>query len=79
MTTYTFDRNPNEGMTIYSPGFLTALDTIHAGHFEDLKLHTGGLRYWLSRVSQEEGSGGWKVRVERTNGKGTWETILQYR
>ncbi len=79
MRTYTFDRNPVEGMTIYSPEFLATLDTLHTGHFENLKLETGGLRYWLSRVAEEEGSGGWQVNVDKLAGLGHWVELLKYK
>lgn len=79
-TTYTivFDRNVMEGMTIYSPTYLSGLVTLRSGHWANLKLETGGLRYWLSRVAQEEPEG-WQVMVERFGQGGSWEDILRYR
>lgn len=79
MRTYTFDRNPTEGMTIYSPEFLAKLDTLHTGHFDSLKLEAGGLRFWLSRIAEEEGSDGWLVSVEKYNGKDGWDEFLKYK
>lgn len=68
---------PVEGMTIYSAAYLRKLPTLSIGQADDLKLETGGLRYWLCRCGPEDGES-WEVHVERME-SGMWQYLTSYR
>lgn len=69
--------NPVEGMTLYAIRYLDSLETLSVGQADDLKLDTGGYRYWLARCGPEDGEA-WQVHVERLE-DGRWEQLLSYR
>ena len=68
---------PPEGTWVYHPDFLRSLSTIATGQADDLKLETGGLRYWTARCSAEDGED-WDVHVERLE-DGRWVQLFSYR
>jgi hypothetical protein len=44
---------------------LEALPTISKGHFDDLKIETGNIRVWLSRMTKEDGHFGRNISYEK--------------
>lgn len=56
---------------------LEEMETISQGQFDDLKKHTGKLKYWVSRMTKEDGEE-FKVTVERLSDYGRWETVHRY-
>lgn len=50
---------------------LEKLPTLAVGHFDNLKIDTGKIRVWLSRMSRADGRIGGKVNYEKLI-KGCW-------
>jgi len=55
---------------IYTYDELLAMPTLHSGHFANLKVDTGKIRIWVSRMTMEDGEID-PVQVERFEG-GCW-------
>jgi hypothetical protein len=63
----------------YSLAELQAMPTISVGHFEDLKVETGQVRVWLSRMTAEDGADyDNEVIVEHWHQSGFWYTAKTY-
>jgi hypothetical protein len=75
---YEFSENPYEGMTVYPVKMLAELETVHQGHFDNMKLYSGGFRYWLPRCTGEFGDE-WQVHVEKMGARGEWKRVVSYR
>ena len=54
----------------YTSSELEAMPTLAVGHFENLKVEEGEVRWWLSRMSREDGETH-RVRCERLT-RGCW-------
>ena len=77
MARFEYSENPYEGMTVYAPAFLESQPTLSVGQAADLKLETGGRRYWLARGGPGDGEE-WQVHVEHLR-EGRWEPLVSYR
>lgn len=65
-------------MSGYSLSEIEAMETIHQGQYDDLKIDTGTERVWLSRLTVEDGMPyNNQVTVERLV-DGRWETAEEY-
>ena len=65
-------------LEVYTPEELAEMPTLSQGHFANLKVDTGQLRYWLSRMTKEDGEKN-AVQVEFYNQKlGSWKEIHAY-
>lgn len=63
----------------YTLAELQALDTLHGGQYDDLKVEEGTLRVWLSRMTVADGQPyNNQVTVEDVDAAGRRETIDEY-
>src|SRR5580692_10119500 len=62
----------------YTVSELKEMPTLSQGQFANLKVDNGALRYWLTRMSPEDGQK-FPVEVEKYNRKlGRWENVHEY-
>ena len=66
------------GATVWTPRALERMPTIHSGHFCNLKMEAGGLRYFVSRCFGADGDP-WQVHVEAQGPRGSWVEQFSYR
>jgi hypothetical protein len=65
-------------MERYSLSEIERIPTIHQGQYDNLKVDTGRVRVWLSRLTVEDGQPyNNQVTVERLT-DGRWETVEEY-
>ena len=65
-------------MDRYSLGEIQRIPTSHQGQYDDLKVDTGKVRVWLSRLRIEDGMPyNNQVTVERLQ-DGCWVTVEEY-
>ena len=64
--------------SVYSLAELEGMETLAVGRADDLKIHEGNTKVWLSRCSVEDGEPfNNKVTIERLIG-GRWEEVETY-
>lgn len=68
----------NQVKDFYTLQELQDMPTIDSGHTDDLKVDTGTVRVWLSRLTVEDGMPyNNQVTVEQLI-DGTWQTVKEY-
>jgi len=65
-------------MRLYTAEELKKMPTLHSGHFDNLKIDTGTVRVWLSRMTVADGAPyNNQVTVERLLA-GKWTEVDKY-